>query len=269
MVENEKETQSLSQIFEFDFLPSKLDKISYRMTKNDSRSQIPFSKLSSPPYSSIGLLKVLYPLNIISYRTGVLIGENIVLTAGHNLFDSRRNPNNPKETLGSPIEIEFYPGLSQNKSIFGKSTCKKFYFPKNYPKDSRDDYGIIVLNENIGKKTGYFELKILDENDKNNHELYNCGYPLNRTTDGNKVFYQYQEKGRIDGIDEDSGVIVSGIKSSYGQSGAGMFLTKDNKFYVVGVHVASSFDDEQFYATMITKKRYQQIQKWIEESKNN
>jgi hypothetical protein len=61
---------------------------------------------------------------------------------------------------------------------------------------------------------------------------------------------------------------VSRIKSSYGQSGAGLFFAKDNKYYVIGVHVASSFDDSLFYATMITKKRYEQIQTWIKEEES-
>ena len=52
---------------------------------------------SSLPYSAIGLLKVLFNYNTVSYRAGVLIGKNIVLTAGHNLYDSRKNPNNPNE----------------------------------------------------------------------------------------------------------------------------------------------------------------------------
>ena len=44
---------------------------------------------------------------------------------------------------------------------------------------------------------------------------------------------------------------------------------KENKFYVIGVHVASSFDDRLFYATMINKKRYELIQEWIKQSENN
>ena len=252
----------------YSFSPSKLDKISYRVTSNDKRSQISSEKISSPPYSAIGLLKVTYPHDIVSYRTGVLIGENIVLTAGHNLYDPRKNPNSPSEVLGSPVNIEFYPGLINNKSNFIKCTSKKFYFPKNYPKTDRDDFGIIILNENIGKETGYLNLKVYDEEEDGNNEFYNCGYPLNRTTDNNTVFYQYENHGKLIQTDEKKGIIVSGIQSSYGQSGAGLFFTKNNKYYVIGVHVASSFDDTLFYATMINKKRYEQIQNWLKEEQN-
>jgi V8-like Glu-specific endopeptidase len=253
---------------EYLFSPSKLDKIYYRITSNDNRSKVLTEKLSSVPYSSIGLLKMVYPHDVVSYRTGVLIGENIVLTAGHNLYDPRNNPNSPTELLGSPESIEFYPGLTENKTSFEKCTGKNIYFPKNYPKTDGEDYGIIILNENIGKKTGYFNLKIFDEEEDRNNVFYNCGYPLNRTTNNNTVFYQYEAKGHLLKVNEKKGVIVSGIQSSYGQSGAGLFFIKDNKYYVIGVHVASSFDDTLFYATMINKKRYEQIQKWINESQN-
>ena len=97
---------------------------------------------------------------------------------------------------------------------------KKIYFPKNYPKSHNEDYGLIILNENIGKETGFFNLRIFDEEEDGNSILYNCGYPLNRTTNNNTVFYQYEDKGNLIKVEEKKGVIISGIKSSYGQSGA-------------------------------------------------
>ena len=210
-----------------------------------------------------------YPKQTVSYRTGVLIGENVVLTAGHNLYDPRSNPNSPSEILGSPENIEFYPGLTNNKSNFEKCIGKKFYFPKNYPESDRDDFGIIILNEKIGRECGYLNLKVYNDKEDRNNEFYNCGYPLNKTTDNNRIFYQYQCKGELLKIDEKKGIIISRIKSSYGQSGAGLFFKKENKYYVIGVHVASSFDDSLFYATMINKKRYEQIQIWINQKENN
>ena len=251
-------------LYEYDFIPSKLDKLSYRKTAEDSRIKVSDEKINSLPYSAIGLLKVLYPHDIISYRTGVLISENIVLTAGHNLFDPRRNPNANNEVLGSPVNIEFYPGLNNNKSYFKKCECKKFYFNDI----NKDDYGIIVLKENIGKITGYFELKIFEKNKDMNNIFYNSGYPLNKTTGNNNIFHLYEDKGKILNIEKNS-IVISRIKSSYGQSGAGLFFCKDKKYYVIGVHVASSLDDELFYAILINQERYEQINKCINEDKNS
>ena len=251
--------------YNFSFNPSKLDKTFYKTTSEDCRIKVPEEKASSFPYSAIGLLKVEYPHEIISYRTGFLISENAVLTAGHNLFDPRQNPNAPPDLLGSPVNIEFYPGLDNNQSLYQKCECKKFY--TNYNNKRSEDYGIIILKEAVGKKTGFFELKIFEEKKDMNNIYVNCGYPLNKTTGENNVFYQYEDKGKILEL-ENGDVIVTGIKSSYGQSGAGLFFCKDNKYYVIGVHVASSFDDELFYATMINEKRFNQIQAWIQENNN-
>ena len=252
-----------NNLYEYDFIPSELDLLYYRKTAEDSRIKVPDDKIKAFPYSAIGLLKVLYPHDIISYRTGVLIGENIVLTAGHNLFDPRRNPKSKNEQLGSPINIEFYPGLNNNKSYFKKCEFKNFYFNE----DSDEDYGIIVLKENIGKITGYFQLKIFDKKNDMNNIFYNCGYPLNKTTGNNNIFHLYEDKGKIFNTEKNK-TIISRIKSAYGQSGAGLFFCKENKYYVIGVHVASSYDDELFFATMINQKRFEQINQWIKNDIN-
>ena len=258
--------EKISFKYKYTFPPSKLDNIHYRITSEDSRIKVPEEKISSFPYNAIGLLKVIYPHNIVSYRTGILISKNVVLTAGHNLYDERLNPNSTREILGSPVNIEFYPGLTNNQSNFRKYEHKKFY--TNLNKKRNEDYGIIILNESVEEEIGFFELKIFDEINDIKNICYNCGYPLNKTTGERNIFYQYVDNGKILEI-ENGDSIVSGIKSSYGQSGAGLFFCKDNKYYVIGVHVASSFDDTLFYATLINKKRYEQIQAWIKEDNNN
>ena len=45
-------------------------------------------------------------------------------------------------------------------------------------------------------------------------------------------------------------------------------VERDNRNYVISLHVANSFDDELFYATMINQERFEQINKWINEDKN-
>ena len=248
--------------YKYTFSPSKLDNIYYHLTSEDCRVKIPKEKVSSFPYNAIGLLKVTYPHDTVSYRTGILISKNVILTAGHNLYDQRLNPNFPSDILGAPVNIEFYPGLTNNQSNFKKYEFKKFYVDKKNIR--KEDYGIIILKENVEENIDFFQLKIFDEKKDMNNLFFTCGYPLNKTEGENNIFYQYEDKGKIYELEGDS-VIVSGIKCSYGQSGSGLYFCKDNKYYVIGVHVASSFDDKLFYATMINKKRYDQIQEWINE----
>lgn len=248
--------------YTYNFPKSELDKLYYKETNGDCRIKIPEEKISSFPYSAIGLLKMTYPHETVSYRTGVLISKNCILTAGHNLFDLRTNPNCRSELLESPVNIEFYPGITNNKSNYKFYEHKKFFVDKKNIR--KEDYGVIILKEPVEENIGFFNLKIFEEKNDMNNICYNCGYPFNKTTGDNNVFYQYEDKGKILEI-ENEDVIVTGIKSSYGQSGAGLFFCKDNKYYVIGVHVASSFFDDRTYATMINQKRFEQIQSWIKD----
>lgn len=257
-------TQSLS----FSFEQSNLDKISYRFFSKDTRYEIPPESSLKYPYSAIGLLKVEYNHNIISYRTGFMINKNTILTAGHNLNDQRTNPNQLQEKLGSPINITYYPGLSQNSSVYKPcSSIKQIYFPSNFVKNPNEDYGIIVLSENVGEQTGWFDLKIYNDELFEN-DIFSAGYPLNKTTNNNTCYHLFEGKGNISSVNKSQGIIVNNILTSYGQSGSPVWYTdENNKSYVIGIQVAShAFKDDEHYATMINKKRLAQINKWIESS---
>lgn len=264
MVTKENDTYS------FTFTQSKLDKRYWQSTHNDNREIVSPISLSTLPYKAIGLLKITYSLNIVSYRTGILINPNIVLTAGHNLYDHRKNPNNPSIPLAKAIDISFYSALNNNKSQYRECKFKSYQFPVDFEFDSKEDFGIIILQERIGESTGWVDLKVFEDKSSTDKETnyYISGYPLNKTNKSNDIFYQYEAKGKILDVNKQKGIITTNIKSSYGQSGSGLcyFDLKDNKWYVVGVHFASSVSDNEFYSTMITQKRYDLIEKWIKES---
>ena len=244
----------------FTFNQSKLDNTRNKNLNNDNRIKIINS--NDFPYCAIGLLKLYFNYNTISYRTGFLIKENVVLTAGHNIFDSRLNPNKNSEILGKPLKIEFYPGLNNNESEYKKYESEKFFYDKE---NLNEDYGIIIFNEKISEK--FIEIKEFDRN--LDGRVFNvAGYPINKATinNNNIIFELYEGKGGIKNYDLNRGIICTNIKSSYGQSGSGLIYYDNNekKYYCVGIHVASNLNESEFYATMITKKRIEMIKKWIE-----
>ena len=245
----------------FIFPQSKLDNTRNNPIKNDDRVKI--ASTLNLPYRAIGLLKLFFDYDIVSYRTGFLIKENVVLTAGHNIFDPRINPNKKDEILGKPSKIEFYPGLNENESEFQKYSSKIFFCDEN--KD--EDYGIIIFEEKIVKKGEFIEIREFDRN-FDGRVFFVAGYPINKSLieKNNVIFEMWEGKGGIINYNMNTGIIATNIKSSYGQSGSGlMFFDKnDKKFYCVGVHVASNLKESEFYSTMITKKRFEKIQKWIE-----
>ena len=140
-------------------------------------------------------------------------------------------------------------------------------FPSDIKTKPNEDYGIILLSEKIDNNIGYCNLKIFDET-LIDEDFFIAGYPLNRSEDNNETFVLYESKGKIKNIAKDKGIIIHSIKSSYGQSGSPLcYYDKNNHTYnVIGVQVASNAtNDDELYATMITKKRFNQIQKWLKE----
>ena len=246
----------------FTFIESKLDNTRNNNINNDNRIKI--NNSNDFPYCAIGLLKLYFNYNTISYRTGFLIKENVVLTAGHNIFDSRLNPNKKNEILGKPLKIEFYCGLNNNESEFKQFESEKFFYDNE---NLNEDYGIIIFDEKISDK--FIEIKEFDKN--LDGRVFNvAGYPINKAikdkNNNNIIFELYEGKGGILSYNFNRGIISTNIKSSYGQSGSGLIYYDNNekKYYCVGIHVASNVLENEFYSTMITKKRIEMIKKWIE-----
>ena len=112
----------------------------------DNRTVI--SNTTSSPYYGIAYLNVTFTNNKTYRGTAFMISQNVMLTAGHNLYKS-----------GYKVKsIVIYPGRSGDY-IPKKVTATKFYLDTKYTGTQPDwDYGIIVLNSNIRKTTGWFGL---------------------------------------------------------------------------------------------------------------
>jgi len=115
----------------------------------DGRSQI--FTTSKWPYSVHGLFVFKFN-NIENWGTGTLIGPNIVLTAGHNLYSHKFKAYADLESM------QFLPGINGQVLPFGFVEVQKYFISPNYPKDGKEDYGILILKEPIGEITGYFGL---------------------------------------------------------------------------------------------------------------
>lgn len=101
------------------------------------------------------------------WSSGVLIGPNLVLTTAHTIYDAKNKRKYDK--------ITFYPAVYSKNNIthYGKAEAKRAYFPDTFEKAARvvakDDeegedigrynYGLLVLDEAIGYKTGYLGLQ--------------------------------------------------------------------------------------------------------------
>jgi len=98
--------------------------------------------------------------NISEWGTGILIGPNILLTAGHNLYCHRRKAYAELESL------RFLPAIDGQVLPFGDVEVGHYLVSPNYIKEGKEDHDILVLKEPIGDLTDYFDINCLEPEEK-------------------------------------------------------------------------------------------------------
>lgn len=115
---------------------------------------------TASPYNRIGLIVAWYDKNEngkwdngeLSYGTGSMQGPDVVLTAGHVIM---------KNGVWAH-RVYYYPakngtGSDSTGEPYGQATSIACYTSSNWKNssDSNYDYGIVIVNRNIGALTGY------------------------------------------------------------------------------------------------------------------
>lgn len=210
---------------------------------SDGRTPVSEYSKTRYPYIAIGYVESTWSDGSVSRGTGALIGDNIVLTAGHNIFDAVSD-----ERLGFATNVRFIPGKYSNsgtgKEPFGYSDTDYYLTVDEYTNSingnsipttqARCDWGLLILHDNIGEKTSWFQMK----NYKNADALLGLGvtvtgYPS--SINSVERFNLWQMAGNIKVVADS--YIGYEIDTSSGQSGAPVH---DLDNYIVGVHNLSS-----------------------------
>ncbi|MBL0941710.1 MAG: patatin-like phospholipase family protein [Alphaproteobacteria bacterium] len=202
--------------------------------------------------------------------SGVLIGPNHVLTAGHNIYDHEKG--------GWAKEIIFTPCQHNKSKPFGEArgiilkTFNKWINGKG--KEYEYDMGLIILDNAIGYKAGWAGLISLnDEFYESSREFRIAGYP----NKGVKIQKQqgkykiksaqmYEHSGRVKEYKKKR--LYYEINTRYGQSGSPILARIKRKdgveglkgYYVVGVHT-HGFDasHKATEGTCLTEERLKNI----------
>lgn len=184
----------------------------YTVYDDDNRTVI--SNTTVSPYYGIAYLNVSFT-NGKTYRgTAFMISPNVMLTAGHNLYKSGYKVTN----------ITAYPGRNGDDKPL-TATGKKIYLDTKYTGTQNDwDYGIIVLNENIGNTTGWFGLHAQSGNSSiGTSKITVTGYPSDisgrkmwKDTGSVSSISDYRFKHNADTYAGNSGSPTYAYSSSYG-----------------------------------------------------
>lgn len=107
----------------------------------------------------------------LAVGTGVLIGPNIVLTAGHVVF--------PRDKRVAPTEIEVIPGLNGAQAPYGRFKASKIWIHPSWQSnfDIQNDVAAIHFDQPIGQKIGWFALASRTPDDLRYTWAHVTGYP--------------------------------------------------------------------------------------------
>ena len=107
----------------------------------------------------------------LAVGTGVLIGPNIVLTAGHVVF--------PRDRRSAPSEIEVIPGLNGGQAPYGGFKGTKIWVHPRWQSnfEIQSDIAAIHFDQPIGQNIGWFALASRTPDDLRYTWAHVTGYP--------------------------------------------------------------------------------------------
>lgn len=179
--------------------------------------------------------------------TGWFIGPHTVMTAGHCVYMHSEG--------GWAKEIEVIPCMNGASRPYGSQIGKSFRsvvgWTKN--KDQNYDYGAIILpNNTLGNRVGWFGFAVLPDPTLNNLLANNAGYPGDKPY-GTKWF----NAGRITKVTPRKFYYM--IDTYGGQSGSPVWRYSNGQRHAIGVHAYGGCPNS---ATRIIKAVFDNMIKW-------
>ncbi len=219
------------------------------------------------PYSAIVYLRVYFPNGASPARgTGVILGPDLILTAGHVVYSS--------DAGGFASRIEVYAGVDGTYPSDSdlSTTGVKITIPTNY-KDYRAgeyDWGYFTTSTPIGLSQGYLSF----DQGQTSGNISVTGYPSNVSVPGvnpNDLQYaMYTAYGPYQQRSDTNRIAHYYIDASGGQSGAPLYDFNSSK--VIGVHTGGHTGGAgPNYGVLITwdlytylqSARQEGIDKWV------
>ena len=190
------------------------------------------------PFSAVVRLRNFYDHKTNSC-SGTMVASNLVLTAAHCLYD--------KGEGAFANSILVYPGKNGGHNVYGSHPAHHYlvspgYILADWWEAHAYDWALVVLEDHIGDQTGWFEVDVLDPEEVKDEVAYMIGYP-NGHCEGCPFTGKNLHLGMGPFSFVAEGFFLHGIDTMPGSSGSGVFLRRQGRPVVVGVHSTSG--DEQ------------------------
>jgi glutamyl endopeptidase len=200
------------------------------------------------PWRFICALRIRFGDGAEFVGTGWFIGEKTVMTAGHCVFVHDHG--------GFPDAIEVIPGLDRSARPFRSAVGRRFRAPEGWIRsaDTNVDYGAIVLDEPLGRRTGFFSFGALSDAQLRSTDANISGYPADR----DQASRQYFHARTIAAVNPRR--LFYDIDTFGGQSGSPIFLNVDGRRIAVGVHTTGGSRSNS--GTRITREVFDNMNLW-------
>jgi V8-like Glu-specific endopeptidase len=214
----------------------------------DDRIQIQATK--TVPWSRICSLLITTRTGQQFIGTGFLVSPGTVITAGHCVYMHRFG--------GWAARVQVIPGRNADAKPFGECTSTAFRSVRGWVDgESRDhDYGAIILPRSFHAQTrplGAFGFAVLQNQELNGKWINTAGYPGDKPR-GTMWWHARQVKALT------ARTIVYDIDTAGGQSGSAVWLKRDGRRIVVGIHTNGSPAGNS--ATRITTPVFNNLRRW-------
>jgi glutamyl endopeptidase len=203
------------------------------------------------PWRVHGHLIIRFPNGRTYIGSGTMVNRHHVLTAGHCMYS--------RADGGWATSVQFNPAQNDGNLPFGSAFAQRLISVTNWTERSELDwdFGMLILDQQMGDRTGYFGVITFGADDSlNRHRVNVSGYPGDK---GGRQMWTHADVIKAVGRER----FLYDVDTMGGQSGSGVWSTWQGHVgeKVAGIHTTGSLSGNG--ATRISRVKFDRIVEWM------